>query len=190
MGFAHRIIPPGWLLLALLGGAALHRWLPLLQLWHAPWTLLGVAPLAAGLLLAAAGASWKPAACPFVARGKPYAATKRKNAATIVKKFPTAKGRRWLNLKGSICTETSGASELKLDDERRKNGTRNNGILPVQEGGSNTWLAVCCCVRGCFFGRARILEPPPYERVNAPRKHCAISRELWYSSFALNTAVV
>lgn len=55
MGFAHRIIPPGWLLLALLGSAALHRWLPLLQLLHAPWTLLGVAPLAAGLVLAVAG---------------------------------------------------------------------------------------------------------------------------------------
>ena len=55
MGFAHRIIPPGWLLLALLVAAALQRWLPLLQLLHAPWTLLGVAPLAAGLLLAVAG---------------------------------------------------------------------------------------------------------------------------------------
>lgn len=55
MGFAHRIIPPGWLLLALLGSAALHRWLPLVQLLHAPWTLLGAAPLAAGLVLAVAG---------------------------------------------------------------------------------------------------------------------------------------
>jgi hypothetical protein len=55
LGFAHRIIPPGWLLLALLACAALQRWLPLLQLLHAPWTLLGVAPLAAGLLLAVAG---------------------------------------------------------------------------------------------------------------------------------------
>jgi protein-S-isoprenylcysteine O-methyltransferase Ste14 len=55
LSFAHRIIPPGWLLLALLGSAALHRWLPLVQLVHAPWTLLGVAPLAAGLVLAVAG---------------------------------------------------------------------------------------------------------------------------------------
>ena len=47
-----RIIPPAWMLLALLASLALHRWLPLLRLLHAPWTWLGVPLIALALLLA------------------------------------------------------------------------------------------------------------------------------------------
>jgi protein-S-isoprenylcysteine O-methyltransferase Ste14 len=55
MRWTQRIIPPGWLLLALLATMALHHLLPLTQLWHAPLTWLGVLPVAAGLSFAATG---------------------------------------------------------------------------------------------------------------------------------------
>jgi protein-S-isoprenylcysteine O-methyltransferase Ste14 len=55
MGWARRIIPPGWLLMTLLMSAGLHHWLPIDQLFSPPASRLGVVPLAAGLLLTAAG---------------------------------------------------------------------------------------------------------------------------------------
>jgi protein-S-isoprenylcysteine O-methyltransferase Ste14 len=55
MDWARRIIPPGWLLVALLMSAALHHWSPIDQLLSAPVSRLGVVPLAAGLLLTTAG---------------------------------------------------------------------------------------------------------------------------------------
>ena len=55
MGWARRIVPPGWLLVALMSAVALHHWLPLMQLWHAPLSWLGALPLGAGLILAVFG---------------------------------------------------------------------------------------------------------------------------------------
>ncbi|MFO1402522.1 MAG: isoprenylcysteine carboxylmethyltransferase family protein [Steroidobacteraceae bacterium] len=46
-----RIIPPVWMLLALLASLALHRWLPLVSLLRPPWTWSGVVPILAALLL-------------------------------------------------------------------------------------------------------------------------------------------
>jgi protein-S-isoprenylcysteine O-methyltransferase Ste14 len=50
-----RLIPPGWLLLALFASLVLHHWLPLAQLWHAPLSHAGLVPLAGGLVLAGWG---------------------------------------------------------------------------------------------------------------------------------------
>jgi protein-S-isoprenylcysteine O-methyltransferase Ste14 len=55
MGWTRRIIPPGWLLLTLLGAVAMQRWAPLRQLWHAPASSLGTIPLVLGLFLAVCG---------------------------------------------------------------------------------------------------------------------------------------
>jgi len=55
MGWARRIIPPGWLALALLASAALHHWLPIAQLLAPPLSRWGVGLLAAGVLLVLAG---------------------------------------------------------------------------------------------------------------------------------------
>jgi protein-S-isoprenylcysteine O-methyltransferase Ste14 len=55
MGWARRIVPPGWLLVALMSAVALHHWLPLAQLWQAPLSWLGALPLGAGLILAVFG---------------------------------------------------------------------------------------------------------------------------------------
>ena len=46
-----RIIPPVWMLLALLASLALHRWLPLVSLLRPPWTWTGVVPILVALLL-------------------------------------------------------------------------------------------------------------------------------------------
>jgi protein-S-isoprenylcysteine O-methyltransferase Ste14 len=55
MRWMRRVVPPAWLLLTLLAALALHRWLPLRQLWHEPLNRLGLLPLAVGLVLAASG---------------------------------------------------------------------------------------------------------------------------------------
>jgi protein-S-isoprenylcysteine O-methyltransferase Ste14 len=55
MGWACRIIPPGWLLLALLLQWALHRWLPIAQVLALPLRAGGLALLAGGTALALAG---------------------------------------------------------------------------------------------------------------------------------------
>jgi protein-S-isoprenylcysteine O-methyltransferase Ste14 len=55
MGWARRIVPPGWLLVALMSAVALHHWLPLAQLWHPPLCWLGALALGAGLMLAVFG---------------------------------------------------------------------------------------------------------------------------------------
>jgi protein-S-isoprenylcysteine O-methyltransferase Ste14 len=55
MGWARRIIPPGWLLLALLAAGALHQWLPLGQMLRPPLTWLGLVPLGAGLVVTSKG---------------------------------------------------------------------------------------------------------------------------------------
>lgn len=55
MGWARRIIPPGWLLLALLAAAALHHWLPIAPVLAPPLSWLGALPAGAGLVLAAGG---------------------------------------------------------------------------------------------------------------------------------------
>jgi protein-S-isoprenylcysteine O-methyltransferase Ste14 len=52
MQVVRRIIPPVWMLLTLLASLAMHRWLPLLRLLHAPWTYIGSVPIALALLLA------------------------------------------------------------------------------------------------------------------------------------------
>jgi protein-S-isoprenylcysteine O-methyltransferase Ste14 len=55
MRWTQRIIPPGWLLLAVFATLALHHLLPIAQLWHAPLSWLGLLLVGAGLLFAAAG---------------------------------------------------------------------------------------------------------------------------------------
>jgi protein-S-isoprenylcysteine O-methyltransferase Ste14 len=55
MRWARRIIPPGWLLLALLASAALHHWLPLAQVLQPPFNRCGAVLLAAGVMLAFSG---------------------------------------------------------------------------------------------------------------------------------------
>jgi protein-S-isoprenylcysteine O-methyltransferase Ste14 len=51
--WVRRIIPPGWLLLALLAALALHRWLPIARWLRPPLTWLGAALIVAGMVLAA-----------------------------------------------------------------------------------------------------------------------------------------
>ena len=53
-----RVLPPVWLLLALVVSFALDRWWPIARLLHAPWRYLGYLPLTLGALMAitAAGA--------------------------------------------------------------------------------------------------------------------------------------
>lgn len=55
MGWARRIIPPGWALLAVLASLLLHRELPITRLIFPPLNLLGWASVAAGCVLAGAG---------------------------------------------------------------------------------------------------------------------------------------
>jgi len=55
MSWARRIIPPGWLLVALLMSAALHHWVPIEQLLSPSVSRAGVVPLAAGVALAMSG---------------------------------------------------------------------------------------------------------------------------------------
>jgi len=55
MGWARRIVPPGWLLVALLMSVALHHWLPITQLVRPPANRCAVALIVAGVLLAVAG---------------------------------------------------------------------------------------------------------------------------------------
>ena len=57
MSWLRRIVPPAWLLVALLACLALHHWLPLVQLCDPPWSRLGMLPLLAGLTLAVWGVS-------------------------------------------------------------------------------------------------------------------------------------
>jgi protein-S-isoprenylcysteine O-methyltransferase Ste14 len=47
-----RIVPPVWVLLALLASLALHHWLPLVRLLRPPWTWSGAVLILAALLLA------------------------------------------------------------------------------------------------------------------------------------------
>jgi protein-S-isoprenylcysteine O-methyltransferase Ste14 len=55
MAWARRIIPPGWLCIALLASFALHHYLPLVQLLRPPLTWLGVPFICVGLAFAAGG---------------------------------------------------------------------------------------------------------------------------------------
>jgi protein-S-isoprenylcysteine O-methyltransferase Ste14 len=55
MGWARRVVPPVWLLIALLAALALQRFIPLAQLWQAPVNRLGLLPLAGGLALVSSG---------------------------------------------------------------------------------------------------------------------------------------
>jgi protein-S-isoprenylcysteine O-methyltransferase Ste14 len=57
MGWARLIIPPGWMLVALLASAALHHWLPLAQVLQPPVSRFGVVLLAGGVVLAVSGVS-------------------------------------------------------------------------------------------------------------------------------------
>jgi len=51
-----RVLPPVWLLIALLASLALDRWLPLVELLVSPWNYLGLLPLLAGLVMTATSA--------------------------------------------------------------------------------------------------------------------------------------
>jgi protein-S-isoprenylcysteine O-methyltransferase Ste14 len=55
MDWVRRIIPPGWLLVALLASVALHHWLPLAQVLRPPVSRCGAVLLGVGVLLAASG---------------------------------------------------------------------------------------------------------------------------------------
>jgi protein-S-isoprenylcysteine O-methyltransferase Ste14 len=55
MGWARRIIPPGWLLVALLSSAALHHWWPIVQVLRAPVNRCGTVLLAGGVVLTFSG---------------------------------------------------------------------------------------------------------------------------------------
>jgi protein-S-isoprenylcysteine O-methyltransferase Ste14 len=57
MGWARRIIPPGWLLLALLSQWGLHHWLPIAQVLRPPLSGCGTVFLGAGIGLAFSGVS-------------------------------------------------------------------------------------------------------------------------------------
>jgi protein-S-isoprenylcysteine O-methyltransferase Ste14 len=46
-----KVIPPVWMLATLLVSLAMHHWLPLYQLWRAPWCYAGLALVVLGLLL-------------------------------------------------------------------------------------------------------------------------------------------
>jgi len=48
---ARRVLPPIWLLLALLATYALDRWLPLVHILRVPWNFTGLVPLALGVLM-------------------------------------------------------------------------------------------------------------------------------------------
>ncbi|HSY06503.1 MAG TPA: isoprenylcysteine carboxylmethyltransferase family protein [Steroidobacteraceae bacterium] len=74
MVWAHRIIPPGWLLLALLAAAALHHWLPIAPLLKPPESWLGALPFGAGMALAAAGVgAFRLAGTPVIPFARPTA---------------------------------------------------------------------------------------------------------------------
>jgi protein-S-isoprenylcysteine O-methyltransferase Ste14 len=74
MGWAQRIIPPGWLLLALLAGAALHHWLPIARLLKSPESWLGALPFGAGMALAAAAVgAFRNAGTPVIPFERPTA---------------------------------------------------------------------------------------------------------------------
>ena len=51
-----RVLPPVWLLMALLASLALDRWLPLVELLVSPWNYLGLLPLLAGLVMTSTSA--------------------------------------------------------------------------------------------------------------------------------------
>jgi len=51
-----RVLPPVWLLIALLASLALDRWLPLVELLVSPWSYLGLLPLLAGLVMTSTSA--------------------------------------------------------------------------------------------------------------------------------------
>jgi protein-S-isoprenylcysteine O-methyltransferase Ste14 len=62
-----RVMPPVWLLLAILASLALDRWLPVVDLLAAPWNLSGLLPLALGLIMTATSAgAFKKAGTPVV----------------------------------------------------------------------------------------------------------------------------
>jgi protein-S-isoprenylcysteine O-methyltransferase Ste14 len=62
-----RVLPPIWLLLALISSCLLDRALPQLEYLRAPWNLLGLGPLALGCFMAAtSAAAFKRAGTPLV----------------------------------------------------------------------------------------------------------------------------
>jgi protein-S-isoprenylcysteine O-methyltransferase Ste14 len=67
MSWVRRVIPPGWLLVALAASVALNHWLPLVQLWDIPVSRLGLLPLIAGVALAVWGVgAFRRAGTPLV----------------------------------------------------------------------------------------------------------------------------
>ena len=67
MGWARRIVPPGWFLLAVLAALALHHWLPLTQLWGLPLRWLAILLTLAGLIFAVSGlGAFKRARTPVI----------------------------------------------------------------------------------------------------------------------------
>ena len=62
-----RVLPPLWLLLALVASFALDRWWPIARLVQAPWKYLGYLPLAFGALMAiSAAGAFRRAGTPVV----------------------------------------------------------------------------------------------------------------------------
>lgn len=55
MRWTQRVVPPFWLLLALIASGVLHHFLPIAKLFEPPVTWLGVAPLGVGMVLIAKG---------------------------------------------------------------------------------------------------------------------------------------
>lgn len=53
---ARRVLPPVWLLLALLASFALDRWFPILRLAPKPWNYLGFLPLVMGAFMSISAA--------------------------------------------------------------------------------------------------------------------------------------
>jgi protein-S-isoprenylcysteine O-methyltransferase Ste14 len=64
---ARRVLPPVWLLLAMVASYALDRWWPIVRLVQAPWKYLGCVPLVLGALMSiTAAAAFRRAATPVV----------------------------------------------------------------------------------------------------------------------------
>ncbi|HEX6396032.1 MAG TPA: isoprenylcysteine carboxylmethyltransferase family protein [Steroidobacteraceae bacterium] len=62
-----RVLPPVWLLLALVASYALDRWWPIARLVQAPWKYLGYLPLVFGALMAlSAAGAFRRAGTPVV----------------------------------------------------------------------------------------------------------------------------
>jgi len=65
-----------------------------------------------------------------------------------------------------------------LDENRTKNGARTAHILPAFADQAKYMPRGMSLGAWAFLLTQDVTRFGPYERVNAPRKHCAISREL------------